>query len=99
MPHPGFCLFCLGPPTNGAAVCSAKCDDGWWRICPTIDGDLWEPEKPEEPPIDVSELNTGMPPTRACLNAPPQPDEAAGYTDLRYIDATRLRQNIAACNP
>jgi hypothetical protein len=32
------CLFCLRPLTNGAAVCSDECDEGWWSIVPTVDG-------------------------------------------------------------
>jgi hypothetical protein len=36
-----LCLFCRGPLTNGSAVCSNECDEGWWQICPTIDGELW----------------------------------------------------------
>jgi hypothetical protein len=35
------CLYCRGPLANGAAVCCAACDDGWWSVVPTIDGELW----------------------------------------------------------
>jgi hypothetical protein len=49
-PHAGVrwrsadrCLYCYGPLTNGRAVCSDECDDGLWAICPTTDGELFEP--------------------------------------------------------
>jgi hypothetical protein len=35
------CLYCLGPLTNGSAVCCETCDQGWWDVCPTVDGELW----------------------------------------------------------
>jgi hypothetical protein len=37
------CLFCVSPLTNGSAVSSDECDDGWGRIVPTIDGELVQP--------------------------------------------------------
>jgi hypothetical protein len=36
-----LCLYCTAPLSNGRAVCSDECDDGWWRIVPTVDGELW----------------------------------------------------------
>jgi hypothetical protein len=36
-----LCLYCAARLTNGAPVCSDECDDGWWRITPTVDGELW----------------------------------------------------------
>jgi hypothetical protein len=36
------CLYCTARLTNGRAVCSDECDHGWWQICPTIDGELYE---------------------------------------------------------
>jgi hypothetical protein len=36
------CLGCLLPLTNGAIVCCPECDELWWRVVPTITGDLWE---------------------------------------------------------
>jgi hypothetical protein len=35
------CLYCRGPLANGRAVCSDKCDMGWWWVVPTVDGELW----------------------------------------------------------
>jgi hypothetical protein len=35
------CLFCLGPLPNGAPVCSEACDEGWWSIVPTKNGELF----------------------------------------------------------
>jgi hypothetical protein len=26
---------------NGAPVCSDACDDGWWKIVPTVSGELY----------------------------------------------------------
>jgi hypothetical protein len=37
-----LCLFCLGPLSNGSAVCSDECGNGWFSIVPTTDGSLWE---------------------------------------------------------
>jgi hypothetical protein len=37
------CLFCLGPLTNGRAVCSDQCDEAFWRVVPTRDGEIYEP--------------------------------------------------------
>jgi hypothetical protein len=39
---PGVCCYCYGP-TNGEPVCSDQCDQGAWAICPTTDGELWQP--------------------------------------------------------
>ena len=46
------CLYCYGALANGSPVCSDACDEGWWRIVPTRDGELYgaAPPEPEEPP-------------------------------------------------
>jgi hypothetical protein len=31
----------MAPLTNGAAVCSPECDELAWRLCPTVDGELY----------------------------------------------------------
>jgi hypothetical protein len=36
------CPYCTTRLTNGASVCDATCDDGWWDVVPTVDGELWE---------------------------------------------------------
>jgi hypothetical protein len=36
-----LCLYCRGPLANGRAVCSDACNQGWWQVVPTIDGELW----------------------------------------------------------
>ena len=38
-----LCLFCRGRLTNGSAVCSEACDQGWWNVVPTEDGELFIP--------------------------------------------------------
>jgi hypothetical protein len=91
MPHP--CSYCFATLTNGSAFCDDDCEDGQWAIVPTIDGEIYQPE-PEETSLDPAE--PGIPPTRPTLELPPQPDEAAGFMNRRYIDATRLRQNLLA---
>jgi hypothetical protein len=46
LPTARGCLYCCGHLTNGRAVCSDECDDGWWAIVPTVDGELWEQREP-----------------------------------------------------
>jgi hypothetical protein len=36
------CPYCTAPLTNGAPVCDATCDEGWWDVVPTVTGELWE---------------------------------------------------------
>jgi hypothetical protein len=45
-PTANRCPFCLGPLANGAAVCSDECDEAYWKLVPTTDGELWEPPAP-----------------------------------------------------
>jgi hypothetical protein len=42
-PTAGRCLYCFDQLTNGSPVCSQDCDEGWWRVVPTTDGELWLP--------------------------------------------------------
>jgi hypothetical protein len=37
------CLCCYAPLPNGEPVCSEECDELWWRIVPTVDGELFLP--------------------------------------------------------
>jgi hypothetical protein len=37
-PVPGFCLFCLGPLSNGSSWCDKECKAGWQRIMPPAQG-------------------------------------------------------------
>jgi hypothetical protein len=39
------CPYCTARLANGAAVCSEVCDQGWWRVVPTISGELYEEKK------------------------------------------------------
>ena len=40
-----LCLYCRGPLTNGLAVCSEECDQNWWNLVPTLDGELFIAKK------------------------------------------------------
>jgi hypothetical protein len=90
---PRHCLFCLGPLPNGREVCSDECDEGWWRICPTIDGELYEAAERDQGIIP------GMEPYYPSLLLPPEPHEAASARDRLYIDGARLRQRLIEANP
>jgi hypothetical protein len=35
------CRYCVAPLTNGAITCCDECSDGWFRIIPCTDGELW----------------------------------------------------------
>ena len=37
------CIFCFAPISLGALVCSEACDEAAWKLCPTLDGELYEP--------------------------------------------------------
>jgi hypothetical protein len=39
------CPFCFAPLENGATFCSDECEDGAWKIVPTLDGEVFVPEK------------------------------------------------------
>jgi hypothetical protein len=34
---------------NGVPVCSQQCDDGWWKVVPTLSGELWVPSGAARP--------------------------------------------------
>jgi hypothetical protein len=38
---PARCRVCLAPLANGCVVCSDECDELAWRLCPTVDGELY----------------------------------------------------------
>jgi hypothetical protein len=40
------CLFCLRELSNGELTCDEICEDKYWRLVPTIKGDIWEPKRP-----------------------------------------------------
>ena len=37
------CAFCLKPTQQ--FVCCETCDEWYWRLCPTLSGDLYRPPK------------------------------------------------------
>jgi hypothetical protein len=49
------CLFCLCPLPNGSPVCSDECDDGYWNLVPTVDGELWRAPK-ASPPLPAPKI-------------------------------------------
>lgn len=44
------CLYCLATLANGRAVCCDECDEGWWTVVPTLDGELYDPDARPDPP-------------------------------------------------
>jgi hypothetical protein len=38
------CCACLRPVKDGTLVCCPECDELWWKIVPTLSGDLWVPK-------------------------------------------------------
>ena len=93
---PRSCRYCFARLPRGAGdFCNDACEDGQWRICPTIDGEIYEPE-PEPPP---STAKSGLPPTRPALERPAQADETASLWEQLYINSTRLRRRLLEMNP
>ena len=45
VPQPRRCLACLCGLSNGKLVCCDACDALAWRIVPTLNGELWAPER------------------------------------------------------
>ena len=72
------CLFCYSPISNGSPVCSEACDEAWWQLVPTLDGELFEP--PQRPPAGRQQATRDqrgwiMPPGRERALAGPLCEE------------------------
>lgn len=46
---PSLCRYCFAQVEPGATFCDAECEDRFWLLCPTVDGQVFEPEEKGRP--------------------------------------------------
>jgi hypothetical protein len=104
-----LCLLRYGPLTNGSAVCSQECDNGWWNVVPTLNGELYVPAVDDLAKSAKSSLVLpavpeplrGDYPRRRARDGEylPGPEDAATPEQEAYITSDRLRQRLVELNP
>ena len=58
---------------------------GWWRICPTVDGEIFETAEEELEESATGDGERGGAPRKPRPERPPDPGDEASVTDIMHI--------------